>query len=84
MDITELNDLVIKRNKLGRHIEELKIEETILERKIKDICPHPTTITTYEYDEGGYLDRASTTTINKCSICGKILGTKTETHNYYG
>jgi len=52
-------------------------------REAQETCPHEDVEVEYHYNEGGYMDKASTTTLTTCKLCKKDLKTETKTHNYY-
>lgn len=53
-------------------------------KELFDTCTHDRVITTSRYYDGSYLDKASTCYTDKCVLCGKIVGERRETHNWYG
>lgn len=65
-----------KRKLVDRHRRELN---ELLEK-----CPHETLEQKERYYEGSYYDRASTDYWTECTICGKRLDARTETHSWYG
>jgi len=52
--------------------------------KLLETCPHFEVNEIRDHYEGGYLDRASTTITRVCQLCGKVVFTQTEMHDYYG
>lgn len=55
-----------------------------LKQHLVDNCDHSVFTEYREYNEGGYLDRASTTIRVKCNICDKLLDMKEKVHDWYG
>ena len=50
----------------------------------RELCPHAVTVSKDDYYEGGYMNKATTTTNTYCEICGKLLETNVTTHSWYG
>lgn len=62
-------------------------EKGVIQAELKELsklCNHSKYITQEFYNDGSYLDKASTKYKFYCLYCGEFLGEETEVHSYYG
>lgn len=52
--------------------------------KLRAVCPHTESVESSSYFSGSYYDKASTSYVWHCKLCGVKTGEKTEMHSYYG
>lgn len=79
--VDQMKKLIARKEKLiAKHRDEL----TNMKASLREVCPHKNKETKERYFEGGYLNKAYTEYTTVCKDCGQDLGTKTETHSYYG
>jgi hypothetical protein len=83
-DVTKVKQMLKLSEDKDRQGRLLMNESLKLREDAQKECPHPVIETNDSYDEGNYLDRASTTVTEKCAICGKLLNQKTKQHQWYG
>jgi hypothetical protein len=75
---------------MQRFIQQVARKRKLLERHHQELgellaqCLHETLEQKERYYEGSYYDRASTDYWSECTICGKRLNKRTETHSWYG
>lgn len=69
--------------KVKRKKEFLEKHKKILEDMLKT-CTHEETFVEEHYFSGSYNDRAHTDYYTRCSLCGKIIETRTKEHSWYG
>jgi hypothetical protein len=55
-----------------------------LKQLLIDSCDHADVTEYREYDEGTYLNRASTVILTRCNMCNKLIKETRETHDFYG
>lgn len=83
-DVTKIKQLLKLAEDKDRQGRILRSEASALIETAQKQCTHPVVENDEQYDDGSYLDRASTTKTTKCAICGKQLDCKTKQHPWYG
>lgn len=63
-----------------KHVDNVKR----LKQHLAENCDHSEFTEYREYNEGSYLDRASTTIQVRCNMCDKLLNMKEIGHDWYG
>lgn len=71
------------QEKVNRKREFIEKHKKILADMLKN-CTHEETYVKEHYFSGSYTDRAHTVYDTRCSLCGKLMGTKTKEHSWYG
>jgi len=83
-DVSKVVELVNEAHEMKTKATDMLNKSERILAEARELCTHPVCIKKDSYYEGGYLDRASTTTFSHCQICGKLVRTDTVTHPFYG
>ena len=83
-NMLEVVNLLKEVEKSKKKSDKLRKKSNKLLNEAMKLCPHPETREDVDYYEGGYMDRATTTTHTYCDVCGLLLGTEIDEHSWYG
>lgn len=81
--MTTISEYLELQEKVNRKREFIEKHKKILGEMLKK-CNHEETYVKEHYFSGSYNDKAYTVYDTRCSLCDKILETRTKEHSWYG